>query len=160
MVVKKGFKDIKDMITEAIDIDVESGISFITKYDNAALIVKELLGCYGLMPHFIQLSDPMWDSYDNEFIITVNSDGDVFCEKYCRDGKYLLSEDDVIFILPDCTVECAEFIYGNNDCVIVEIDFKDLDAVECDDDIEPINEIQLELVVEPNILRHLFRLFD
>lgn len=184
MVVKKKYEDIEDMINEAVDIDTEWGTSFITKYDNAALILKELIGHEKFMPYFIELSDPSWDWYDKEFLITINNDGEVYCEKFSRNDKYLNSEDDIYFVLPDCDDECVEFVHkSENVSVIVDVTFED-DEDEIDDEpvdecdgcdgishitIAPIGDahffasdgsIQFDLKMTPDSLRDLFGYFN
>ena len=158
MVVRREFKDIENIIDEAVDIEVDGGVSFVTKYDNAALIIKELFGYEQFVPCFIQLSDPMWDGYDREFIISINDNKDVYCEKYYRNGRYLNSEDGIVFILPDCCEECVSHLHSA-DCdvgIFIDVDFENYDDTECDDITEPVNEIHLEFAVEPNILGYIF----
>lgn len=184
MDVRKRYDDIEDMINDAVNIDIDCGISFITKYDNAALILKELIGREQFMPYFIELSDPSWDWYDKEFIITINNDGEIYCEKFSRDGKYINSEDDVYFVLPDCDSDCVEFVHNNgNESVIVDVTF-DSDEDEIDDEpfdecdgcdgishitIAPIGDahffasdgsIQFDLEITPDCLRNLFGYFN
>lgn len=158
MVVRREFKDIENIIDEAVDIEVDGGVSFVTKYDNAALIIKELFRYEQFVPCFIQLSDPMWDGYDREFIISINDNKDVYCEKYYRDGRYLNNEDGIIFILPDCCEECVSHLHSADydGSIFIDVNFENYDDVECDDITEPVNEIHLELAVEPNILRYIF----
>lgn len=184
MDVRKRYNDIEDMINDAVNIDIECGVSFITKYDNAALILKELIGREQFMPCFIELSDPLWDSYEKEFIITIDCDDDVYCEKFSRNGKYVNSEDDVYFVLPDCDDECVEFVHNSeNTSVIVDVTFED-DEAEIDDEpadecdgcdgishitIAPIGDahffasdgsIQFDLEMTPDSLRDLFGHFN
>lgn len=184
MVVKKRYEDIEDMINEAVDIDTECGTSFITKYDNAALILNELIGHEKFMPYFIELSDPAWDWYKKEFIITINNDGEIYCERFSRNDKYLSSEDDVYFVLPDCDDKCVEFVHNSeNASVIVDVTFED-DEAEIDDKpadecdgcdgishitIAPIGDahffasdgsIQLDLEITPDFLCDLLGCFN
>lgn len=130
MLVEKNFIDVENVVEDALDVDCEFGVSFITKYDNAVIILKELLR-YGddAMPFFIDVSDPSWDGYDKEFIISFNNDSEVFCERFCRDGRYITPDDGVIFILPDCSDECLSHLYKYKDCFYVKACI--------DDDIEP-----------------------
>lgn len=132
MVVRKEFNDIECMIDDAVSIDANEGVSFVTKYDNATLILKELFGYEQLMPYFIRLTEPSWDGYDREFIISVNNNGEVFCEKYYRNGKYI-NGDGIIFILPDCCEECVAHLH--NTCyeynILVDVSFADDTDSEC-----------------------------
>ena len=58
MLVEKSFIDIENTVEDALEIDCEFGVSFITKYDNAIVILKELLRYGETMPFFIDISDP------------------------------------------------------------------------------------------------------
>lgn len=140
MLVEKSFIDIENAVEDALEIDCEFGVSFITKYDNAIVVLKELLRYGETMPFFIDISDPSWDGYDKEFVISINNDDEVFCEKFCRDGKYLSPDDGVVFILPDCSDECLTHLYKYEDCFFVKANI--------DDDIEPCNCCQNDDVYE------------
>lgn len=115
MLIKKEFEDIECMVCEAVEIDCNDGISFISKYDNAILILKYLFEYDDIMPYHIEIFDADWDGYDSEFIITLDDCGNVFCEKFYRNDRYLYPPDGVTFILQDCTDECREHIRNNND---------------------------------------------
>ena len=165
MVVRKEFKDIECMINDAVSIDANDGVSFVTKYDNAALILKELLGYEQLIPYFIQLTDPSWDRYDKEFIISVNNNGEVFCEKYYRNDKYI-NGDGIIFILPDCDEECVTHLHST--CyeydILVDVSFADNTDFECDGlcgtkcDTVCVDEF-CDSSAEPNIHWYLMHIF-
>lgn len=125
MVVKKEFNDIESLVSEAIDIDCEFGVSFITKYDNATVILKELLGYTELTPFLIEISDPSFDGYDKEFIISVSNDDKVFCEKFYRNNKYLSPDGGVVFVLPDCSDECISHIYKYKASFFIDVGIDD-----------------------------------
>lgn len=120
MVVRKSFEDIESVVDEALDIDCDYGVSFITKYENTTIILKELLGYAELMPILIDVSDPLFDGYDKEFIISVTDNGEVFCEKLFRNNGYLHPTDGVIYIFDDCDDECLSHFYGYN-CFLVNV---------------------------------------
>ena len=121
MLVEKSFIDIESVVENAIEIDCEFGVSFITKYDNAIIILKELLKRDETMPFFIDISDPEWDGYDKEFVISIGNDGEVFCEKFYREDRYLFPEEGVTFILPDCSDECLSHLYKYDDYFYVKV---------------------------------------
>ena len=134
MLVRKSFNDIESIVDEALDIDCEFGVSFITKYDNAIIILKELLGYTELTPFLIDISDPSFDGYDKEFIISVSND-EVFCEKFYRNGKYLSPDDGVVFVLPDCSDECISHIYKYKASFFIDVDINDdIEKCECCED--------------------------
>lgn len=165
MHVEKEYNDIGYMIEDAISIDANNGVSFITKYDNAVIIIKELLGFDYLTPYFIQLTDPLWDGYDKEFIISVNNNGEVFCEKYYRNDSYL-NGDGIVFILPDCSDECVTHLH-NTCCeydILVDVSFADNIDFECDGlcgvkcDTVCVDEF-CDSSAEPNIHWYLMHIF-
>lgn len=131
MLVRKSFNDIGSLVDEALDVDCEFGVSFITKYDNAIIILKELLGYTELTPFLIDISDPSFDGYDKEFIISVSNDDEVFCEKFYRNDKYLSPDDGVVFVLPDCSDECISHIYKYKASFFIDVDIND-DIEKCD----------------------------
>lgn len=125
MHVEKNFVDIESMICDALEIDCENIVSFIAKYDDAAIILKELLKYDEFNPFCINLNGTSFDGYNKEFIISVNDDGDVFCEKYYRKDGYITPDDGVTFILPDCSDECVSHLYKYKDRFFVVVDFED-----------------------------------
>lgn len=125
MHVEKNFVDIENMICDAIEIDCENIVSFIAKYDDAVIILKELLKYDGFNPFCIDLSDPSFDGYDKEFIVSFGADGDVFCEKYCRKDGYIIPNDGVTFILPGCSDECVSHLYKYRDGLFINVEFED-----------------------------------
>lgn len=125
MHVEKSFVDIESMICDVLEIDCESIVSFIAKYDDAAIILKELLKYDEFNPFYVDLNDPSFNGYDKEFIISVNYDGDLFCEKYYRKDGYITPDDGVTFILPGCSDECVSYLYKYRDRFFVVVDFED-----------------------------------
>lgn len=125
MHVGKSFVDIESMICDALEIDCENIVSFIAKYDDAAIILKELLKYDEFNPFYVDLSDPSFDGYDKEFIISVNNDGDVFCEKYYRKYGYITPDDGLTFVLPGCSDECVSHLYKYKDRLFIDVEFED-----------------------------------
>lgn len=125
MHVEKNFVDIESMICDALEIDCENIVSFIAKYDDAAIILKELLKYDEFNPFCVNLNDTSFDGYNKEFIISVNDDGDVFCEKYYRKDGYIIPDDGVTFILPSCSDECVSHLYKYKDRLYIDVEFVD-----------------------------------
>lgn len=131
MVVRKEYENIESMVCDALDICCESSATFIAKYDSAVIILKELLGYEEFVPFLIDISDPLYSGYDREFIITVNDNDEVFCEKFYRNNKYIIPNDGVIFITLDCSDECVSYLYKYTDRFFIEVGFDE--GVECCD---------------------------
>lgn len=148
MHVEKKYLDAATMIDDALNMDCNSDITFITKYDDATIVLKELFECGDFIPCLINIEDVGYRGYDKEFIITVNDDGEVFCEKYHRENGYFIPNDGVIFVLPDCTEECVSHLNKYKDRIYIDVVFEDeiescnchkfgddtLFVVSCDDD--------------------------
>lgn len=134
MLVEKKYVDLESMLEDALSIDCDFGVTFVTKFENASFILKEILSFSEFMPFLIELSDPSFDGYNKEFIISVSNDGELFCEKFYRKDKYLMPDDGVIFVLPDCSDECISHLYKYNDCFYIEVGFEDceLDENDCE----------------------------
>jgi len=131
VVIRKEFEDIEHLVDEALSIDCEFGVSFIATYEDAAIILKEVLSYDDeLMLFSVEIGDPSFDGYDKEYIISVNN-GEVFCEKFYRKDRYLYVDEGINFVLPNCTDECMAHIKKSRDSFVVKVDF--------DDDIEPCN---------------------
>ena len=131
MVIRKEFEDIEHLVDEALSIDCEFGVSFIATYEDAAIILKEVLSYDDeLVPFSVEIGDPSFDGYDKEYIISVNN-GEVFCEKFYRKDRYLCVDEGINFVLSNCTDECMAHIKKSRDGFVVKVSF--------DDDIEPCN---------------------
>lgn len=130
MVIKKEFNCIKDVVDDALSIDCDFGISFITKYDNAVIVLKELFKDGELTPFLINISDESYDGYNKEYVISVSNDGNVFCEKFYRKDRYIMPDNGINYIFKDCTDECISHLYKHQDCIFIDTDF-DSDVVSC-----------------------------
>ena len=125
MVIKKEFNCIKDVVDDALSIDCNFGVSFVTKYDNAVIVLKELFKYEELTPFLIDISDESYDGYNKEYIISVSNDGNVFCEKFYRKDRYIMPDDGINYIFKDCTDECISHLYKYKDCIFIDTDFED-----------------------------------
>lgn len=125
MVIKKEFNCIKDVVNDALSIDCDFGVSFIAKYTNASIILKELFKQEELTPFLIDISDESFANYDKEYIISVSNDGEVFCEKFYRKNRYITPDDGVNYVFKDCTDECISHLYKHQDCIFIDIDLDD-----------------------------------
>lgn len=134
MHVEKNYVDLENMLDDALSIDCDFGVTFVTKFENASFILKEILSFSEFMPFLIEFEDPSFDGYDKEFFISVNNNGEVFCEKFYHKDKCFMPGDGVIFVLPDCSDECISHLYKYNDCFYIEVGFEDdeLDENNCD----------------------------
>lgn len=148
MVVRKDFKDIESMVDDALSIDSDFGVTFVTKFENATSIIKYIFAFSPFIPFFIQLSDPSFDGYDKEFIISITNDDELFVEKFYRKDRYLTPDDGLIFVLPDCSDECIGHLYKYNDSFYVEVGFDDNESDGGNSECESNTDILLRSDVE------------
>lgn len=120
---------------ECLDDEDNMGVTVLAKYEEA----KEIISCLCMFDYdinSIEIESPDWDGYDDEYIISLVDD-EIFCEKNKRNGKYLCSESDYMFVFDDCNSKCLEKISANE---IYEVSIFDEDEEDfafeddCDED--------------------------
>ena len=72
-------------------------------YKEICALVKELLVYDGVQIESIAIEDPLWDGYNDEYLVTLTDEGDKIalnCEKLKIANKegYLMYESDVLFV--------------------------------------------------------------
>lgn len=96
---------VDNVFTDIREKDSYNDISIIAKYEESREIMRELVA-FGYTPCGIELHEPEWDGYDDEYILSLaNLDGEdeFFCEPMCRDGHYIVDESTVIYVLDNCS---------------------------------------------------------
>ena len=106
-------------------------VMFVGKYEDAIVVIKELLMYDEVFPHYIKITSEFWDGYDKEYYVTLDEDMNVWCEKaYDSEySRYIYEETECLFIADDC----SSAILSKIDCdenTIYEVSY-DLDD-ECD----------------------------
>lgn len=112
-------------------------ICFIGKYDDAAMLIKELLMVYD-ETHIQQVSIESidWDGYDKEYIVTLDHDFNVWCEKAYQEEhkRYLIIGENCVLIADDCNSKILDNIESD---VIYEVGYDiDEDEAGCDENCE------------------------
>lgn len=79
-------------------------VSVVAKYDEAKEIIRELV-FYGYEIASIEINDPSWDNYDDEYDISVIN-GEIFCSKMKLRDKYLRSYASIVFFMEDVNSKC------------------------------------------------------
>lgn len=139
MIINDSFFDIEDMIEEIVESEYFDDFYIVGRHESIKEVLKELFIGTELIPHYIEFSNPIWDGYDKEFLIT-HIDEDLYCEKAKTEKGYLEFDTKVIFLLPDCSEECVEAIKNKNpDSVIFKVDFLIGDSDD-DDECEDIDD--------------------
>ena len=122
---------VADIYNDFCDDDNFDDVSVIAKYDDAREIITELI-CKGYEIHSIELNDPEFDGYDEEYIISLcntGDDGDIWCEPMVREGSYITDESSVIYVLDNCSSDVLKHLDGK---FIYEVSIgEDDDCEEC-----------------------------
>lgn len=105
--------------------DINNGatcVSFVGLYDDATEVIKTLL-CYDITnAYHIEIEPEDWDGYNKEWLVTLDSDYNVWCEKLCRESGYITFEGNVAYIADDCNSICLK----KADCeVMYEVGYDD-----------------------------------
>jgi len=133
--------DISD-VTELMYREVQSGcsdVSFIGLYDDAVKVIKELMFYDGVYPYQILIEPEEWDGYDKEYLVTLDSDLCVWCEKVCREHGYIEIETDCALIADDCSSVLLKKIFCDDEKmyeVSYDLDYEEESNCECDGNCE------------------------
>lgn len=127
------FDDYSDLacdIADKFDMVKENfeDIAVIAKPDDVKEIFKELV-CIGYDICNITYERIDWDGYDDEYILSMNHDG-IWLEKFKReDGKYLIDESTITYILDNCSSKVIPYCKGK---IVYEVSIGDeCDCAEC-----------------------------
>lgn len=136
---KKQYENIMEFCEDLVDTyeclndEDNMGVSVVAKYEEA----KEIISCLCMFDYdinFIEIESPDWDGYDDEYIISLVDD-EIFCEKNKRNGKYICSESDYMFVFDDCNSKYLEKISANEiyEVSIFDEDEEDFEFEDCED---------------------------
>lgn len=147
------FETYEDFISEVADkmdaireIDEYGDVSIIAKYNEANVIIKELL-CMGYDIASIHLEKEDFRGYLDEYTISIaNSNGntEVWCQPFKTDEGYLYDESFLIYVMDNCSSACIPHCKGK---VVVEVgigDEEEFDCNECCGCCECNNELAIE----------------
>lgn len=76
-------------------------VSVIAKYGDAKKIIEKLVLC-GIELFNVEIISPFVNCYEDEYIIDLDSEG-IWCEPMKRDGKYIDTESEVIYVFGNCS---------------------------------------------------------
>lgn len=102
-------------------------IAIIAKYEEAKEIIAELV-CIGYPLVSLDIRQPEWENYRDEFVISLNVDG-IWCEPMKRNGEYLTDTSDIIYILDNCSSRTISYCRGD---IVFEVGI--VNDEECDYD--------------------------
>ena len=130
------FDDFEDLACDIADkfdrLDKENfeDIAVIAKPNEVKEIFKELV-CIGYDICNITYERIDWDGYDDEYILSMNHDG-IWLEKFkSEDGKYLMDESTITYILDNCSSAVIPYCKGKT-VYEVTVGEDDCDCDECE----------------------------
>ena len=135
----KSFSDFVDLVCDQyIFFERTSedfiGVSVVAHYEVMIDFLNELVKNTDFSLININLEDPEMDGYDREWILTIDPDGYIWCEKVYRSdhGGYLFCDEDIVFVHEDVD---GNFIKKNADenIILFSIDDEENEDDECDD---------------------------
>lgn len=144
----KNFSDFVDLVCDQyIFFEKTSedfiGISVVAHYEVMIDFLNELVKNTDFSIININLEDPEMDGYDKEWVLSIDPDGYIWCEKVYRSGHggYLFCDEDIVFVHEDVD---NGFIKKNANENIVVFSICDEDVHEKSDDENNDSELSAE----------------
>ena len=107
------------------------GVSIVGHYDIIAEVLNYLLKTTSLEMYDISLCPSEVNGYYDEYILSIDLEGMLWCEEAKHGDRYLQTEKEVIFVHSDVN---SKFVIANKDQAMIEFDFED--SCDCDCDCE------------------------
>lgn len=105
------------------------GVSILTFHDKAKKIIEELI-FHEFTLNNIELESYELTGYKDEFVITIDDTGCIWCEKAKRENGYLNFYDKILYIDSDANSKILTYIHDAEE--IIEFDIHD-DSYKCED---------------------------
>lgn len=105
------------------------GVSILTFHDKAKKIIEELI-FHEFTLNNIELESYELTGYKDEFVITIDDTGCIWCEKAKRENGYLNFYDKILYIDSDANSKILTYIHDAEE--IIEFDIRD-DLYKCED---------------------------
>ena len=104
----KNFSDFVDLVCDQYIFFKNTsedfiGVSVIAHYEVMIDFINELVKNTDFSLINISIEDPEMDGYDREWVLTIDPDGYIWCEKVYRSGHggYLFCDEDIVFVHED-----------------------------------------------------------
>lgn len=112
-------------------------VTFVGTYEDAVEVVGSLLAFDGVQLYQVQIEPEDWDGYDKEYLVTLDEDLNIWCEKaYRKDsGSYVYMWSSCILVADDCN----SFVLKELDAdefYEVSYDLDGNDDIDCDGNCE------------------------
>lgn len=136
-------EELNECIEEVNYASKKTFVSVVAKYNDAKQIIRELV-FYGYEIAFIEINDPTWDNYNDEYEIYV-IDKNIYCSKMKRNNKYLESFASIVFFMEDVNSKCIKSFTESVFEYEVQIDNEHYERCcernhDCDSTLRPIEE--------------------
>ena len=102
--------EIADKFDDIIKINEYNDVAVIAKHDEIKEIFRELV-CLGYDLCNIALKMVDWDGYDDEYILSISSEG-IWIEKFKRENGYFEDESTIIYVLDNCSSKVIPYCKG------------------------------------------------
>lgn len=106
-------------------------ISVVSHYNIMKDIINYLVKNTSFVLCNLELEEPTYRDYEDEYILTVDSNGEIWCQKANVDGRYIRVEDSITFVHSDVN---SKFVVTNKDECLIEFDFGIEEETVCDCD--------------------------
>lgn len=121
------FHNFEDFACEIADkfvlLDEYEDVAVIAKYNETKELFKELI-YIGFDMCNISLEIPDWDGYDDEYILSLSSEG-IWIEKFKRENDYFEDESTIIYILDNCSSKVIPYCKGET---VYEVSIGDVES--------------------------------
>lgn len=116
-----------DKLEENDDTDFYT-LSVVSHYNIMKDIINYLVKNTSFVLCNLELEEPTYRDYEDEYILTVDSDGEIWCQKAKVDGRYIHIEDNITFVHSDVN---SKFVVINKDECMVEFSFASEEETIC-----------------------------
>lgn len=123
------YLDIAQKYHDSSQKDEFYGVSILTFHDKAKEIIEELI-FHEFTLNNIELESYELTGYKDEFVITIDDTGCIWCERAKREKGYLNFYDKILYIDSDANSKILTYIHDAEE--IIEFDIRD-DSYKCED---------------------------
>ena len=106
---------------------------FVGYYEDAIVLLKQLLIFDETIPYHIDIKDVNWDGYEKEYYVTLDSEMNIWCQQaydYER-NRYFRNETCCLYVADDCNSALLKHVYCSKD-EMYEVSYNLDNECECD----------------------------
>lgn len=97
-------------------------VTIVCKYKKATKILKALISLPESKIIGVDLNDALWDGYDESWLITIDEEGQVFCQKAINERDNMPYRGDGYFIIDKKAIgerKPEDFVLGSSEIKVV-----------------------------------------